>query len=199
MNIKNILERVFNKVLLPKPTFVSPTNASIEIGENSVLNGTAIKRHADSKIIIGSGCLIEGMLATNTSYSQIKIGNETFIGGGSVIESACSITIEDNVLISYQCIIQDSDNHSLIFSLRKDDVTDWKNREYHNWEITPQKAVLLKKGSWLGARVIILKGVTIGEGSIVGAGSVVTKDVPDWTIVAGNPATIIRGIPENER
>ena len=51
----------------------------------------------------------------------------------------------------------------------------------------------------MGARVIILKGVTIGEGSIVGAGSVVTKDVPDWTIVGGNPAKIIRVIPENER
>jgi acetyltransferase-like isoleucine patch superfamily enzyme len=185
--------------LLPQPALVSSINTSIEIGENSVFNGTAIKRHPDSKIIIGSGCLIEGTLATNTSYSQIKIGNKTFIGGGSIIESACSITIEDNVLISYQCIIQDSDNHSSIYSLRKDDVTDWKNREYHNWELTPKKAVLLKKGAWIGARVIILKGVTIGEGSIVGAGSVVTKDVPDWTIVAGNPATIIRGIPENER
>jgi acetyltransferase-like isoleucine patch superfamily enzyme len=52
---------------------------------------------------------------------------------------------------------------------------------------------------WIGANVIILKGVTIGEGAIVGAGSVVTKDVPPYTIVAGNPARIIREIPENER
>lgn len=50
--------------------------------------------------------------------------------------------------------------------------------------------------TWIGARVTILKGVTIGEGAIVGAGSVVTKDVPAWSVVAGNPAKIVKRIEE---
>lgn len=54
--------------------------------------------------------------------------------------------------------------------------------------------ITIKDYAWISYNVCILKGVTIGEGAIVGAGSVVTKDVPDWTVVAGNPAKIIRYI-----
>jgi acetyltransferase-like isoleucine patch superfamily enzyme len=59
--------------------------------------------------------------------------------------------------------------------------------------------IIIEDDAWIGFNSIILKGVTIGKGSIVGAGSVVTKSVPPWTIVGGNPAKIIREIPENER
>ena len=62
-----------------------------------------------------------------------------------------------------------------------------------------RKPIVIKDKAWIGFNSIILKGVTIGEGAIVGAGSVVTKDVPPYTIVAGNPARIVREIPENER
>jgi acetyltransferase-like isoleucine patch superfamily enzyme len=62
-----------------------------------------------------------------------------------------------------------------------------------------EEAVYIDDDVWIGAMSIILKGVTIGEGAIVGAGSVVTKDVPPWAIVAGNPAKIIREIGINER
>ena len=62
-----------------------------------------------------------------------------------------------------------------------------------------EKPVLICDDVLIGCMAVILKGVTIGEGAIVGAGSVVTKDVPPWTIVAGNPARVIREIPEDER
>jgi acetyltransferase-like isoleucine patch superfamily enzyme len=61
------------------------------------------------------------------------------------------------------------------------------------------KPVKINDRVWIGFNSIILKGVTIGEGGIVGAGSVVTKDVPPYTIVAGNPARVIREIPIDER
>jgi len=198
MQGRNILRRIYNKIFHPKIN-VGTKSLPIEMGENSTFKGKVDKRHPDSRIVIGKDCLIYGFLVTNTSSSFIKIGNDTFIGGGTIIESACSIIIGNNVLISHQCIIQDSDNHSTKFSLRKKDVADWKNGQYHDWDVTPKKEVIIKNGAWLGARAIILKGITIGEGSIVGAGSVVTKNVPDWTIVGGNPARIIRTISENER
>jgi len=60
-----------------------------------------------------------------------------------------------------------------------------------DWKVVP---TVIKKGASIGSNATILCGVTVGEGAIVGAGSVVTKDVPPWTIVAGNPAKVIRKI-----
>jgi len=60
----------------------------------------------------------------------------------------------------------------------------------------PSKSVTIHNGAWIGANVIILPGVTIGENSVVGAGSVVTKNVPSQTVVAGNPAKIIKKLHE---
>ena len=59
-----------------------------------------------------------------------------------------------------------------------------------NWSDVNTKPVVIKKNAWIGTRSIILKGVTIGEGSIVAAGSVVTTNVPNYTLVAGNPAIV---------
>ena len=68
-----------------------------------------------------------------------------------------------------------------------------------NWDGVPMGQVQIKDKVWIGFNVIILKGITIGEGAVIGAGSIVTKDVPAYTIVAGNPARIIRELLENER
>jgi acetyltransferase-like isoleucine patch superfamily enzyme len=68
-----------------------------------------------------------------------------------------------------------------------------------DWRHIKRKPIKICDKSWIGFNSIILKGVTIGEGAIVGAGSVVTRDVPPWTIVAGNPAKVIQDISEHER
>ncbi|MEW5859288.1 MAG: DapH/DapD/GlmU-related protein, partial [Cyanobacteriota bacterium] len=61
------------------------------------------------------------------------------------------------------------------------------------------KPVIIEEDVWIACNSIILRGVTIGKCSVIGAGSVVTKDVPAWTIVAGNPARIIGKVPEGEQ
>ncbi|MCC6483663.1 MAG: hypothetical protein IT209_02355 [Armatimonadetes bacterium] len=65
-----------------------------------------------------------------------------------------------------------------------------------DWSHVKMAPVRICDKAWIGARAIILKGVTIGEGAVIGAGSVVTKDVPAWCVAAGNPARVIRQVEE---
>lgn len=65
------------------------------------------------------------------------------------------------------------------------------------WDAVTVRPVVIRDKVWLGFNVIVLKGVTIGEGSVVAAGSVVTRDVPDFTLVAGNPARFIRSLVQS--
>lgn len=169
------------------------------LGRNTGLHCRIEKRGVNSSVQIGSDCLIQGVLVTETTGSRICIGNNVFVGGGSLIDSVVSIEIEDDVLISYECLLADSDNHSTKYSLRKKDLQDWRAGGQHDWLTTNSKPIVIRKGVWIGARVIVLKGVTIGEGAVIGAGSVVTKDIPPYSIVGGNPARVIREIPPDER
>lgn len=170
----------------------------LSLGKNSDITGAIEKRSPKSSISIGRDCLIHGHIVTETDGSEIWIGDNVFIGGGTVIDCVTQIVIGDDVLISYQCVLADSNNHSLSYSIRKRDLADWKMGR-HDWSKTKSAPIKISKGAWIGAHSIILKGVTIGEGAVVGAGTVVTKDVPAWTVVVGNPARVIREIPEDER
>jgi acetyltransferase-like isoleucine patch superfamily enzyme len=167
-------------------------------GSGTRFRGSAEKRGANSRIEIGGGCLIDGTLVTEAPRSVIRIGSNVSIGGQSLLAAVESITVEEDVLISYHCIITDSDNHSLRYSQRKNDLHEWLAGK-HDWSKVSTKPVRICKGAWLGARVIVTKGVTIGEGAVCGMGSVVTRDVPAYTVVAGNPARIIKEIPVGER
>ncbi len=169
------------------------------LGDNSLLQCQIDKRRPDSQIHVGGDCLIQGTLVTETNASRICIGNNVFIGSGSLIDCVASVEIGDDVLISYGCLLADSDNHSTAYSIRKKDLKDWRAGGVHDWATTVSRPIVISRGAWIGARAIVLKGVTVGEGAVIGAGSVVTRDVPAWTIVAGNPAKIIRVIPPNER
>jgi galactoside O-acetyltransferase len=77
------------------------------------------------------------------------------------------------------------------------DVKDWASG-LKDWSNVVCRPVIIQDKAWIGFNVIILKGVTIGTGAIVGAGSVVTKDVPAYCIAGGNPARVIRELSQNE-
>jgi len=150
------------------------------------------------------------MLACNVIFESpegtIIIGNETFIGASTLI-CRRRIEIQDNVTIAWGCYFYDHDWHSINYIERQNDIhqqlIDFKNGkdfiEHKNWDVVNSKPIKICSNAWVGMNCIILKGVTIGEGAIVAAGSVVTKDVLPWTIVGGNPAKFIKEIPEELR
>jgi acetyltransferase-like isoleucine patch superfamily enzyme len=150
-------------------------------------------------IVLGADTHVRGELFTFGHGGRIIIGQDCYIGDGTRIWSARSITVGDRVLISHNVNIFDSLTHPISAKRRhrqfKEIATTGHPRELD----LDEKPIRIDNDAWIGSQSTILRGVTIGEGAIVGAGSVVTKDVPPWTIVAGNPARVIREILENER
>jgi acetyltransferase-like isoleucine patch superfamily enzyme len=110
--------------------------------------------------------------------AQLRIGRATFVNYGVSLSAHQELTIGSNCLIGQYTIIMDSDYHDIVT------------------RAMPGRClpVTIEDNVWLGARVIVLPGVRIGQGSVVGAGSVVTKDIPAGCVAAGNPARVIREI-----
>jgi acetyltransferase-like isoleucine patch superfamily enzyme len=164
------------------------------VGGGTKLSGLIDRRAAGAQIVIGANCLIQGHLVAERNESCIELADNVFIGDSSIVDCALAVTVERSVLISYGCIIADSDNHSLYPELRTDDLANWMDNGRHDWSHSAMAPVRICEGAWIGARSMILKGVTVGPGAVVGMGSVVTRDVPARTVVAGNPARIIREV-----
>lgn len=138
----------------------------------------------EGTITLGQGAILDStrawpIILDAVQGAAIEIGRDAYINRGCVIAGREHITIGRGAAIAEQCIIYDTDWHPL------PDAPDHAR--------IPTAPVVIGAGAWIGARCIILKGVTIGECAVVGAGSVVTKDVPPRVIAAGNPLRILRG------
>lgn len=116
---------------------------------------------------------------------NIEVGRNLFINYNCTILDVAKVNIGDNVLIAPNVSIYTA-GHPLHADTRK------TGYEYGI-------PVTIGDNVWIGGNSIIMPGVTVGCNSVIGAGSVVTKDVPDWTIVAGNPARVIRKITNEDR
>lgn len=145
---------------------------------------------------IGCGSIVEGSISFDKDGASVKIGARVFVGASNLV-CAREIEIGDDVLISWGCTIVDHNSHSLAWPGRARDVENWFLGA-KDWSAVKAAPIKIGSKAWLGFNVSVLKGVTIGEGAVVGACSVVTRDVPPYTVVAGNPAKVIREISQHE-
>src|SRR5690606_20946880 len=127
---------------------------------------------------LGRKSVIEDFTTINNGVGDVIIGNETFIGSSNVIIGP--VEIADHVMTAQNVVISGM-NHC-----------------YENLDIPPTKQpvttsrILIADNVWIGANSVITAGVSIGRHSVIGAGSIVTKDIPPYSVAAGNPARIIK-------
>ena len=147
-------------------------------------------------IKIGENSVILGQLFVFAHAGKIDIGKDCYIGDGTRIWSADSIQIGNRVFISHNVNIHDTNSHSIDPLSRYQHflaIMSSGHPQINDFDIQ-SKSICIQDDVWIGFNSTVLKGVKIGRGSIVAACSVVTKDVPNFVIVAGNPAQIVKQI-----
>jgi len=154
---------------------------------NNLSNKEAIK--------IGAFSHIRGELLTFGHGGRIEIGDYCYVGANTYIWSGKSIQIGNRVLIAHSCNIFDNDTHPLDPEARHRQFKQIITRGQPQTIDLKDEEIVIEDDVLIGASVTILKGVRIGRAAVIGAGSVVTKDIASYTVAAGNPARLIREIP----
>ena len=187
-------------------------SSNIKIGANlHILNTLCFKaERPEAEITVGDDFTAYHHCSFNAwGKGKIIFGNCCSVGSGTKIDCREAVTIGSHVLISWDVLIADYDPHPIDQALRA------REMEYSHYMTLPRfgntkkpvfdragykfksSPVVIEDNVWIGTRAMIMKGVRIGQGSVVGAGAVVTKDVPPYTIVAGNPAVVVKAIEPN--
>ena len=133
--------------------------------------------------------LLDGNIGENSTittpfagaaFNNMNIGDNVFINSNCLAMARGGITIEDDVMIAGNVQLL-SNNHD----------------EYERQVLLCEK-IIIKKGAWIGAGASILPGVTVGKYAIVGAGAIVTKNVPDYSVVVGTPAKVVKKLDKDK-
>lgn len=143
------------------------------------------------RIEIGDHCRIYGTLHSQDA-GRITIGDHTCIYERSVVGSVCSVRIGSCVIISNHVHIFDNNNHPTDPALRHEMCLGGFEGDPWRWRHGASSPVVIEDDVWIGEYAAIMKGVTVGKGAVVAAHAVVTRDVPPYTIVAGNPARVVK-------
>ena len=155
-------------------------NNSIDIGENSRLKYTQITMMGDNNHIIAEdGSKLDGPCKiTLEGNSTLYIGRNSGIRGVTFVAKDANITVGRNCMFSYDVIVRNNDSHKVLDA--DGNITNGA------------QDIVVGDHVWLCERSTILKGVTIGENSILAFGAVVTKDCPPNSVMAGNPARVVK-------
>lgn len=204
--MKNFLKHV--KFLVTRTSLIKSLYYSLKFKSQILVGrGTKINLHNNSRIVVNSGTLkigcsfslpfrtvvdiySNGALIINGNVqickgtkvmigknANLTIGNNSYINENSRIQCRKEIEIGEDCAISWNTHILDTDEHTLVVdSFKKDHI----------------KSIKIGNKVWIGCKSVILKGVEIGDGSIIAAGSIVTKNILPNNLVAGNPAVVIK-------
>ncbi len=163
------------------------------VGERLSLIGGLPYIYGHLAIHIGDDCTISGRtsLVASKVFDQpvLRIGDRTYVGYQVTISAGREVTIGNDVKIANGVFIADNPGHPL-------DPVQRRTQAVGPEDLRP---VHIGDDVWLGTNVVVLPGVTIGDGTVVGAGAVVTKDLPPRVLAAGNPARVVRALAEGER
>jgi acetyltransferase-like isoleucine patch superfamily enzyme len=167
------------------------TQARVESGVKLSLAARLVNLDKRDKVTIHSKAIVRGMLK-NERGGRIEVGPEVYIGDGVIVSAAIEVVIGAHTLMAHGVQIFDNNTHPI----------DAAERVEHLRMIVgemPQTSVSIGKAAihigqrcWIGMNSLILKGVTIGANTIIGAGSVVVNDIPEGVVAVGNPARVIR-------
>lgn len=178
---------------------------NIKCGKNfRVFNHLYLKIHVGALVQIGNNCTIMSGAGLNPlsrniktciyvgKKATLKLGNDVGISSSTLWVKE-SVSIGNSVAIEADCIIMDTDAHNLDWKIRCSEETN-EYGESVDMVTAASAPIVIEDNVLVGARCIILKGVTIGARSIIGSGSIVTKDIPSDCIAAGNPCKVIKSI-----
>lgn len=203
-----MLKKIVKKILgmeAPKPDL--SYLQYIENNGSHLKNGFALRVDipvsGKKYVTLGKDSMLSGTIVFESEEGHVSIGNESNFSPGALLICRESIIVEDNVFISWGCTICDHGSHSLYYMDRRDDyqvmLDNYKNQRNINigkdWDTVDVRPVRICSDAWIGMNTVIMQGVTIGRGAIIGANSVIKQDVPEFTIVAGNPAQVVAKLP----
>ncbi len=187
-----LIYKIAKKYALDKHIESCKRNA--EIHDGTILSQTSriLNNRKKENISIGDKTILNGQLVTFKHGGEITIGDYCFIGENSRIWSAKKITIGNRVLIAHNVNIHDQISHPLDSVERHKDQMHILEKGFQNPHFIHEKEIIIEDDVWIGFNATILKGVKIGKGAIIGACTIVTENVPEFAVVVGNPAKIIK-------
>ncbi|CDB88729.1 putative lipopolysaccharide biosynthesis O-acetyl transferase WbbJ [Clostridium sp. CAG:253] len=188
----NAIKRIYHILVKREVKSVLYTKRFKKFGNNSVLyKPLIIRAHSDISIgdntTILNGVRMQVYNDLTRRDSKLEIGNDCYIGYNNTFLAGGDIIIEDGVLMASNILIS-SENHSV----------NPEDDKYYMDQKLECESVVVGEGSWLGENCKILPGVKIGKKCVIGAGSIVTKSIPDYCIAVGSPAKIIKKYDVNQ-
>jgi acetyltransferase-like isoleucine patch superfamily enzyme len=172
----------------------SRLSGAVSIGTSTRLTWRRLRNVTGNQLQIGSQSIINANITFEERNGVVSIGDRCFIGHSNLV---CyrGIRIGDDVIISWSVTLVDHDSHGINWGDRCNDVADWASGK-KCWDKVMHAPITIEDKVWIGFGVSILKGVTIGEGAVIGACSVVTKDIPPYAVAVGNPARVVRNLKD---